>query len=127
MTIKLEWETKQLLVMQYTGVVQGQELLDISLKLSGDPRFDDLRFILSNWANVKKTKVSTKDVKNLAAYVSAMAKTNGNIKNATVVSNTEEGEALATFYEHLTQGISWQVAHFKEEKAARAWLKKPSV
>ncbi len=122
MAIDLEWESKQLLSMRYKGMVLGVDLLSVTLQISGDPRFDDLRYILSDWSNVKKTDVSVKDVKVLVAYATAMARTNDKIMNATVISEDEKGQALAAFYKDLTADISWQIKYFTNEPEARNWF-----
>lgn len=122
MAIELDWESERLLCMRYTGMVHGRELLSTTLEISGDQRFDDLRYILSDWSNIKKTDISVDDVRVLAAYIKSMSKINGKIKNATVVSKDEAGQALASFYKHLTRDAAWDVDSFNTSEAARSWF-----
>ncbi len=98
MTIDLVWESKKLLSMIYEGRVSGGDLLAASLKISGDQRFDDLRYLLSDWSKVEETNISTDDVRKLVAYVSSMARTNDRIMNASVMSSDETGQVLVSFY-----------------------------
>ncbi|MBL4584306.1 MAG: hypothetical protein JKX83_06795 [Pseudomonadales bacterium] len=122
MTIELNWESKQLLWVKYQDMVYGQELLDTTLALSGDRRFEELRYILSDWSEIKKTNISTSHVTELAAYIAAIAETNQRIKNATVTSKDEAGQSLAVFYQHLTEEISWDVDFFSSALEAREWF-----
>ncbi|MBV1877177.1 MAG: hypothetical protein KUG79_06010 [Pseudomonadales bacterium] len=122
MAIELKWESKKLLVMNYLGRVSGLELLDTTLKLGGDPRFDDLRYILSDWSGIDKADISAEHVKELVAYVTAMSQTNATIKNASVTAKDETGRALVAFYQHLTRSISWQIQYFENTDDARCWF-----
>ena len=122
MAIELDWESKRVLVMRYKGMVQGREFLDATLKVSGDPRFEDLHSILSDWSEIKKTDLSVDDIKELAVYIGLLAQTNGTIKNATVTSKDEAGQSLASFYKHLTRELSWEVDSFNDVESARFWF-----
>ncbi len=126
MSVELKWESRQLLTIHYRGEVSGPDLLDTSLRISGDARFDDLRYVLSDWSKVDKANVTKKDVRVLVAYVSAMARTNDYIKNAVVVTSDGIGRSLGSFYKELTADISWQIKYFGEEHEARNWFKQES-
>lgn len=122
MTIELVWESKKLLSMRYEGSVSGSELLDASLKIGGDPGFDDLRYLLSDWSTVKETNISTEDVRKLVAYVSSMARTNDKIMNASVMSKDETGQALVSFYQFLARDLPWEMQYFYNVRDARDWF-----
>lgn len=122
MTIEHLWETKRLLVIRYTEFVSGRELLNSALKISGDSRLDDLHYILSDWASVKKTKVCPDDVEELVAYISAISRANSHIKNASVTKDNEEAQSMVALYHHLAEKTPWKMKYFKSVQEAREWF-----
>ncbi len=121
MSVKHTWEPRGLYI-QYIGRVTGRELIESSLKLSGHPKFDKIDYVLADWSQATESTVTAEDVRELAAYIEAMAKTNPNVKNVTVMYPDETRQALVALFALFTENFSWQnhAVHSLEE--GRAWL-----
>lgn len=121
MTIEHVWEDKGLNI-NYTGTVTGQDLINSAIEIGGDARFDDARYVLSDWTQVESKLIDPSHVIELAAYVSAMAKSNPRIINISVVIDEEERTALVGLYTMLTEDMPWQMETFFSVNEARRWL-----
>lgn len=124
MGIEFIWKTKRSLLIEYKGVVSGQQLTKSVLDISGDPRLDDLRNIIADWSQVKSTEMGTEDIEKSVAYIKAMTQSNPHIKNAIVMSDDESRQALSSYYKFLTEEIAWEIEIFDTLEEARAWLDK---
>lgn len=115
------WEANGLYI-QYIGHVSGAEMLAAALEVSGDPRFDDIRYVLSDWRQATETSITPDHIRELVAYVNAMAKSNPKIKNATVMYDDEERKAKVALYGVLAEDSPWQIDFFDTIEEARAWI-----
>ena len=112
------WSIPRVLYIQYLDVVSGRALIDNALQQSGDERFDDLRFIISDWSQVLRTEVSTLDVQELIACLIPMSKLCPNVRHASVVKRNDTGVGLAAWYRHLAYKISWDIDIFHNTEEA---------
>lgn len=123
MSVKNNWE-KNGLYIQYLDHVNGDEMLEAALKVSGDPRFDDIRYVISDWSRATTTAIDPEHVRTLVAYVNAMAKTNAKVRNATVMHGDEERKATVALYGVLASDTPWDIDFFDTMEEARAWIGK---
>jgi len=121
MSVKHNWEVK-VLYIQYHGAVTGEEMISSALRVGGDARFDDLRYIISDWTDCSESNVSVEDVEKLAAFVAAMAKTNAHITNLNVMHEDFNRQAFVNLYMYLTDKVPWQELAFRTLDDARVWL-----
>lgn len=110
------------LIQKYVGDITGAELLQESLAVAEDPRFDALRYVITDWSESRDSSVSEEDVLKLAAYIKAMAKTNGRIRHATVLHRADNAQALTSLYVMLASESPWQIAMFHSLAEAQAWV-----
>lgn len=123
MAADYNWEGKGLYI-RYSGKLIGSEVLSAALQAGGDPRFDDLQYVIVNLVDAVESTMSPEDIRTLAAYNKAMGETNPRIKNAVVsYVGDESREALAVFYALLAEELPWEVEIFKSVEAARKWVK----
>lgn len=116
------WEANGLCI-EYSGTVSSPELFESVQELSSDPRFDSIRYILSDWGGSSPTQRTTDDIEKLTHYVNALAKTNPAIVNAVVTPpNDESRQALAAFYVMLAGDRPWKTDCFGSMAEARAWI-----
>lgn len=120
------WESPTTIITEYSGRVNGQELIEASLKKSGDDRFDDIRFIIADWTEIHHVDISTEDVKALVACLRSISKINPLAMNATVINKDETGNALAAWYKFLADDLSWKIGIFDNMDDARAWCHQQS-
>lgn len=115
------WESPTTLIVQYSGRVTGQELVESSLKKSGDDRFDDLQFIIADWTHIHEVDITPEDVKTLVACLRSISKINPHAMNATAIKQDETGNALVAWYKFLADDLSWKIGIFHTVEEARAW------
>ncbi|ABD79792.1 hypothetical protein [Saccharophagus degradans] len=115
------WESKSTVITQYSGRVNGQELIEASLKKSGDDRFDDVRIIIGDWSRISHVDITPEDVKALVACLRSISKINPYAINASVINQDETGNALAAWYKFLADDLSWKIGIFHTMDEARAW------
>ncbi|WNO08763.1 hypothetical protein [Teredinibacter sp. KSP-S5-2] len=125
MAIQDDWSHPEMLYTLYTGIVTGEELLETALKKSGDPRFDDVKYIIGDWTEALLSYVSAEEIKQLVAYHKGMTKTCPYAKLATVVNRDRSGNALAAWYKLLCENLPWDVEIFYTLEDAEEWLEAP--
>ena len=122
MAIDKFWEENGIYV-RYSGCIEGKDVLSDVLEGSGDPRFDDLRYIIIDLSEALESTVSMEDIEILNAYNKAMAISNPHIKNAVVSFKGDESrEALATLYALNAEALPWAVKVFYALDDARQWV-----
>ena len=75
MTVKNQWNNKSL-YRNFHDTTSGEEIIDSNLALHGDSRFDDLKYIINDFSEVKHFTVTDIDISLIA-----------NIDNVGVLSN----------------------------------------
>ena len=118
------WESKDILLIVYSGTVNGRELLESSLKISGDERFEDARLFLADWSNIERVDISPEDIKQLVACLRSASRLCPHAKNASVIPMNDTSTALLGWYKFLADDLSWEVEVFPSMDKARAWYKK---
>ena len=103
------WSLTGVLYTQYQGVVTGSQLINYALGASGDERFENLRFVIGDWSSVERTQISAEDVRELIACLTVMTRLCPKAHNASIVKRNESGLALAAWYKHLAENLSWKV------------------
>ena len=101
-----------MLYTQYKGVVTGQDLIDSSLKKSGDERLDNIEIILADWTEVERTEISPTDVTELIAYLKAISRICPKAKSGSIVRRNNAGMGLTAWYRHVGDSLPWQIDIF---------------
>ncbi len=115
------WHVPGVLYTRYLGVVSGPELVQSSLAASGDERFDNIRLIIGDWSEVKKTLIEAEHVKELVACLGAVSRICPDAVNASIVRRNETGLALAAWYRHLATVLPWEIDIFHSAEEAGAF------
>lgn len=123
MAIREIWESKDVLLVAYSGTVTGPELLESSLKLSGDARFEDVRLFLADWSDIERVAISPEDIKQLVACLRSASRLCPHAKNASVIRMNDTSTALLGWYKFLADDLSWDVEVFQTEEEARTWYR----
>lgn len=116
--VKHNWSIPNVLYTQYLDLVTGEELINSTLGISGDSRFDNVAYVIGDWTAVKKTEISASEVKQLIACLTAVARICPRAKNASVVNRNDEGLSLVAWYRHLGESLPWQLDIFHETEDA---------
>ncbi|WP_444996972.1 hypothetical protein [Aliikangiella sp. IMCC44359] len=121
MTVVHDWISDELLRVNYSGDVTGQELLDSVMLVGEDVRMEKLRYIIADWSTIKDAQITADDIRQLAAYILALSKSFPGVKNVSVVSDYESGQARASFYEFLAEESSWVIGTCASYQEALDW------
>ncbi len=120
--IQDDWSTPHLLYTLYSNIVTGEELLQTALSKSGDPRLDDVLYIIGDWTLSTLSFISADEVKELVAYLSSISKTCPKAKCVTIVKRDNNGNALAAWYNLLAEKLPWETKIFHTLEDAEEWL-----
>lgn len=110
-----------MLLTTYTGEVTGSELVDGALHKSGDMRFDNVKFILSDWTRASKVRVTPEDVRTLVACLKPISRICPQARMGSIVNPDPTGNALVAWYKFLADDLSWDIEIFTSHEDAEAW------
>ncbi|MCW8875728.1 MAG: hypothetical protein OQK51_01610 [Kangiellaceae bacterium] len=97
-------------------------MLKAAEEVAADTRFENIRYVIGDWSEIKEATITADHVRELAAYILALSKTYPRVKNASVVANYESGVARASLYDLLADGSSWETETFATCEEAIAWF-----
>lgn len=121
---KIVWEP-QGIYWKYTGKVSGKEIIDASTSVYGDPRFDNIKYKLTDFLDVESMEMSDNELTLLACQHKAAEKSRPNVKNAIVI-RSEDAELAHKFSAFFTE-TTWEVKVFNDLAEADEWLgRKPA-
>ena len=115
-----KWEAKGI-YRKFTGIVSGQEVLLSNYAIQGDPRFDDIRYVINDFTEIVDFEVSTRDIDTIAAVDNAASISNPNIKVA-IVATLEPLLLWAKRYCANMQGSPYECELFNSIDDAAKWV-----
>ena len=118
MPCKVTWEDNEL-IWELSGDISTEEFLKINSDPYGDPRLDDLRYLIVDFINVKSIDLPEKKIMQIQGMDEAAAMSNPHLKIA-FIANTEETRKIAEFY---GADSPWECGIFETVEEARSWLK----
>lgn len=121
MPYQLHWEFRGLEIRLYGRITPAQVRM-YEMEVYGDPRFDDLTYIIWNGDAIDSLEVDEALMKESAAYSIGSTRSNPCIKLAMVVCNGRQSKPLRTFIEiNKALRSSWRIAVFEDADSARLW------
>ncbi len=117
---KAVWEPRGLF-RRFSGVVTSEEILQAVLKVYGDPRFDDLTYVINDFSDIEGVALDERNIKKVAYLDKASARTNPRIKIAFVTRNPAFF-GYAEMYMKFVDELPWQTEIFSSLEEAREWL-----
>lgn len=115
MLCKMTWKDNELL-WELSEVISAEELHQINLDHQGDPRWDDLRYLIADFKNVISINLPEEKLIVVQAIDKAEAISNPYLKIASI-ANSNETIKLADFYGTDT---SWKYVVFETLTEARS-------
>jgi len=115
MLCKMTWKDNELL-WELSGVISAEELHKINLDHQGDPRWDDLSYLIADFKNVISINLPEEKLIVVQAIEKAEAISNPYLKIASI-ANSNETIKLADFYGTDT---SWKYGVFETLTEARS-------
>ena len=125
MPVIFDWESIDILRVKYVGIINGDDAVEASIRMSSDSRFDDLRGIIIDTLEITDNVAEAQHVDSLVSLSRIMSKSNPRIRNALVLNRDENTEALAALYTFLATDLVWDVEMFHAVDAAREWVLEP--
>lgn len=119
MPYELTWEPGGV-VRRYVGAMTVAERQRSFEQICGDPRFDSLRFAITNYLDVTSYEVEPKATEEIAALHIAPLVTNPHLAIAAVAVDPVVLEAIRHFISLDFIGAPYRV--FSTEQEARRWL-----
>jgi hypothetical protein len=118
MPYELVWEPSGVF-WRYSGDVTGAEIIEASSLIYGDSRFDNLKYKLVDFLDIKSIQMSSDELALVAFQHRAAELSNQNIKTAILMGpDNELAEQFAAFF----LDSDWEVKVFEERDAANSWL-----
>jgi hypothetical protein len=117
MPCKVTWTDNRLL-WELSGNISTEEFHQINFDHQGDSRWDDLKYLIADFRNVKSIDLPVKELMLIQAMDKAAAKSNPYLKIASI-ANTNETRKIAEFYGTDTP---WEHRVFETFEEARSWL-----
>ncbi len=96
------------------------------MELAGDERFDEVDFVLGDWAHYLRSSVNAEDIKALVAVMKPACMVRPKVKNATVIRPDASGNALVAFYKMLADDLPWEYDIYHSFDDAYAWFGIPT-
>ena len=115
MLCKMTWKDNELL-WELSEVISAEELYQINFDHQGDPRWDDLRYLIADFKNVISINLPEEKLIVVQAIEKAEAISNPYLKIASI-ANSNETIKLADFYGTNT---SWKYGVFETLTEARS-------
>ncbi|CAA0110667.1 Uncharacterised protein [BD1-7 clade bacterium] len=122
MPVLFDWESEKILRVRYYDIISGDDAVDASLRMSSDPRFDDLRGGIIDTIDISENIADITHIEKLVAISRVMSKSNPRIRNAIVLNEDETTGALAALYTFLGNELVWDVEMFHTMTDARSWV-----
>lgn len=116
MAVQVTWEGCGVM-WKFSGLVTPEEFLLTMRDTHADPRFDHVRFCISDYTEITGSMVDLEDVDLFSAY-SHSATQSKYLVVAVVANNEETGAKVARF----ALGVAYPLAVFNNLPEARDWI-----
>lgn len=107
-------------LLQFTGKLTGQDLIECNMAMYGNQRFDELHVQIIDMLEVTQFECTVDDVKKVAALDSAAGRINPNMKCA-LVSSEQVAHQLSKIYQKGISNSPWEGKSFQTLESARQW------
>lgn len=120
MPFEIQWESRGA-YKRFHGFITMDDLIQAAQRIEGDPRFDDMRYVINDFLAIAGHAVTDTQVRMLAAMDVGAAYTNPNIRIA-VVTDRDEVRALTRAYTAPPLN-AYPTRIFATLNGAREWLR----
>ena len=118
MPYQANWEERGV-YLRFYGDTTDQEVAGSSRKGQGDPRFEQIRYVILDFRDCSSVQLTKGVLEELAATDMAASRTNPNIKIAVIA---KQPDALEMVSSYLSTGIeAYPLRVFQAQDQARAW------
>ncbi|MDZ7743709.1 MAG: hypothetical protein U5Q03_18735 [Bacteroidota bacterium] len=121
MPYNINWEPKGVYI-KWSGKITRQENLDVNGIIYGDPRFDLLKYQISDILDSDARALTNTDVKVVASLEARAAIWNKNLLVAHITIDPKLIKQIK-MYEEIMKESNWRFGIFDHEKDARQWIR----
>ena len=114
------WEEKGL-YREFKDNITGKEVLNINFTIQGDPRFDQIKYVINDFTQVTDFDFSDLDIKLLAITDDIAAKSNPMLKIALIITLEPLLEWADLYCEHMKDS-PYTCKIFKHLSDAKKWV-----
>jgi len=118
MAYELVWEANGV-YWKYNGKVDGNELIDASTSIYGDPRFITLKYKFVDFVDVEVVEIDKSQLELIAYQHLAAERANPYLKNAILIKS---GHRMAHEFAAFFSKSSWEVKVFTDLDKANKWV-----
>ncbi len=113
------WEEKGLYRV-FTGITSGLEVIDSNLSIHGDPRFDEIHYVLNDFTAIEGFEVSELDISLIANVDKAATMSKPILKIAIVTTCSDLLQWVEKYLQRMSDS-SYTCCVFDNLEDARKW------
>lgn len=118
---KLIWESEGV-YWKYHGDVTGKEVINASVSIYSDARFDDISYKLVDFSDVETIQMDENEIASIACMHKAAALSNPCIKTAIVINDVKNKREK--YFTSFFNELSWEVEIFENLQKAYGWVER---
>ncbi|RDH84645.1 MAG: hypothetical protein DIZ80_04020 [endosymbiont of Galathealinum brachiosum] len=118
---KLIWESEGV-YWKYHGDVTGKEVIDASVSIYSDSRFDEISYKLVDFSDVVTIQMDANEIATVACMHKAAALSNPYIKTAIIINDVKNQRAK--YFTSFFKGSNWEVEIFEDLSKAYDWVER---
>ena len=118
MAYELAWEDNGV-YWKYSGKVAGNEIVDASTSIYGDPRFITLKYKFVDFLHAESVEIDNNQIALIAYQHLAAERANPYLKNAILIRH---GHKMAYKFADFFKNSSWEVKVFTDLDEANKWV-----
>ena len=115
-----KWEEKGL-YREFSEHITGEEVLNLNLAIHGDPRFDNIKYVINDFTKVNDFDFSDMDINIIAVTDNVATKSNPRLKIALIVT-LQPLMKWADSYCELMKGSPYKTKIFDNLSDAKKWV-----
>ena len=123
MAYTLNWNSKDIVYWTYSGDVTGDEIVESTKTIYGDPRFDHIKFKIVDFLDTTSISMTKRHLDMVSSFHRAAAISNPHIKNAILVNqNSDNAKTLARVYIENLKNSPWELKIIHSREALNDWM-----
>jgi len=119
MSYSIEWG-QSCVHIKYLGHIISDDILEVRGRLSGDYRYDSIKYVITDFLDITSLTLSERDLKVIVFYHKTSLIWNTNIK-LSILCNKGEILEVVLRYIDLLRIKGWKVKHFTNREKVVEW------
>lgn len=120
MASEIIWE-KHGVLFRHSGTVTGEEVAKLNDIMYADPRFDSIRYQISDYTQVKKNLVGLSSARIIGTLDKSSASWNHSMLNIVITTDKDFIPVVDAYFKTL-EGTGWECRIFTTPEEAYTWI-----